>query len=134
MVDRLAHLPSVAAIAVTALFTGVGIWLDGEQPGAVLGVLMVFGASLAAAMVRPVGLWIAVPAPPLLYAGLVVAVSALEGKSTGKLAILVAPPVVRAFPHLAVAVGAGLVVAAVRVGGSWWRGRSSSTRRGGAVA
>ncbi|MGM1059336.1 DUF6542 domain-containing protein [Saccharothrix sp. Mg75] len=130
----MAHLPSLAALAVTALFTGVGFLLDGEQPGVLLGVFMVFGALLATAMVRPVGLWVVAPAPPLLYAGLVVAASALGGSSTGELAVLVAPPVVRAFPHLAVAVGAGLVVAAVRVGGSWWRGRSSSTRRGGAAA
>ncbi|WP_158840648.1 polysaccharide deacetylase family protein [Saccharothrix deserti] len=112
----MAHLPSMAAVGVSAVFTGVGIWLDGEQPGVVLGVLMVFGALLAAAMVRPVGLWTVVPAPPLLYAGLVVAVAALRGKSLGELTILVAPPVVRAFPHLVVAVGVGLLVAGVRLG------------------
>ncbi|ONI87330.1 hypothetical protein ALI22I_23190 [Saccharothrix sp. ALI-22-I] len=123
----------MAAVAVSAVFTSVGIWLDGEQPGVVLGVLMVFGALLAAAMVRPVGLWTVVPAPPLLYAGLVVAVAALQGKSLGELTILVAPPVVRAFPHLAVAVGVGLLVALARLGGLWWRSRSSSTGRGDAV-
>lgn len=128
----MAQLPSMAAVAVSAIFTGVGIWLDGEQPGLVLGVLVVFGAVLAASTVRPVGLWAVVPAPPLLYAGLVVAVAALQGKSLGELTILVAPPVVRAFPHLAVAVGAGLAVAAVRVGGTWWRNRSSSIGRGDA--
>jgi hypothetical protein len=61
-----------------------------------------------------------------------VAVAALQGKSLGELTILVAPPVVRAFPHLAVAVGAGLAVAAVRLGGTWWRNRSSSIGRGDA--
>lgn len=129
----MAHLPTMAAVAVSAVFTAAGIWLDGEQPGWVLGVLMVFGALLAASMVRPVGLLTVVPAPPLLYAGLVVVVAALRGKSLGELTILVAPPVVRAFPHLLAAVCAGLLVAAARLGGTWWRSRSSSTSRGDAV-
>ena len=133
MVDRMAHLPSMAALAVSAIFTVVGTWLDGGEIGLLLGVMMVLGAALAAAMVRPVGLWTVVPAPPLLYAGLVVGVAALRGKSSGELTVLAAPSVVRAFPHLAVAVGVGLSVAAVRVGGSWWRSRSSSTARGGAA-
>lgn len=133
LVDRMAHLPSMAAVAVSAVFTVVGFRLDGGQPGLVLGVLLVFGALLAAAMVRPVGLWTVVPAPPLLYAGLVVAVAALRGKSLGELAIAAAPPVARAFPQLAVAVGVGLLVAVVRLGGSWRRSRSSSTARADAV-
>ncbi|WP_367131143.1 DUF6542 domain-containing protein [Saccharothrix sp. HUAS TT1] len=122
----------MAALAVSAVFTGVGIRVDGGENGLVLGVMMVLGTTLAAAMVRPIGLWTVVPAPPLLYAGLVVGVAAVRGKSLGELTVLVAPPVIRAFPHLAVAVGCGLSVALVRVGGSWWRSRSSSTGRGDA--
>jgi hypothetical protein len=125
----MAHLPSLAALAVSAVFTAVAHRLDGGQPGLVFGVLVVSGALLAAAMVRPIGLWTVVPAPPLLYAGLVTGVSVLQGKSLGELTILVAPPVVRAFPHLAVGVGVGLLVAAARLGGTWWGNRSSSTER-----
>jgi hypothetical protein len=79
--------------------------------------------------VRPVGLWTVVPAPPLLHTALVAAAALLGGTTPAQLAVLVAPPVVHAFPHLATAVGAGVVVAAVRVGGTWWRSRSSSTGR-----
>ncbi|QFZ17331.1 DUF6542 domain-containing protein [Saccharothrix syringae] len=126
MGDRMAHLPSLAAVAVAAVFTQAAVWLDGERPGLLFGVFTVFGSVLAAAMVRPVGLWVVVPAPPLLHAALVVAATAA---APGASAVLV----VRAFPHVAVAVGAGLVVAAVRVGGKWWRSRSSSTGRAGAA-
>ncbi|WP_051771929.1 DUF6542 domain-containing protein [Saccharothrix sp. NRRL B-16314] len=121
----MAHLPSLAALAVSAVFTAVAHRLDGGQPGLVFGVLVVSGALLAAAMVRPIGWWTVVPAPPLLYAGLVAGVAALQGKSLGELTILVAPPVVRAFPHLAVGVGVGLLVVAARLGGTWWGNRSS---------
>ena len=125
----MAHLPSLAAVAVSAVFTGVGVWVDGGQPGWPLGVLMVSGAVFAAAMVRPVGLWTVVPSPPLVFAVLVAGVTALRGKAAAEWAIVVGPLVVRAFPHLAAAVAAGLLVAVVRVGGSWWRNWSSSTGR-----
>ncbi|MBB5957847.1 hypothetical protein FHS29_004442 [Saccharothrix tamanrassetensis] len=132
MVDRISHLPSLAALAVSAVFTGVGIWLDGERPGWLFGVLLVAGTVFAAATVRPVGLWTVVPAPPVLCVGLVVGVAASGGKSLRELAVAAAPLVIRVFPSMAVAVGAGVVVAAVRVGGTWWQSRSSSTRRVGA--
>ncbi|NUT98881.1 MAG: hypothetical protein HOY78_43450 [Saccharothrix sp.] len=129
MVDRISHLPSLAALAVAGVFAGIGLWVDGEQPGWPFGVLLVFGAVLAAATVRPVGLWTVVPAPPVLCVVLVVGGAALGGKSLRELVIASAPLVVRAFPAMAVAVGAGVVVAVLRVGGKWWQSRSSSTRR-----
>ncbi|MFI9813686.1 DUF6542 domain-containing protein [Saccharothrix variisporea] len=129
MVDRISHLPSLAALAVAGVFAGIGLWVDGEHPGWPFGVLLVFGAVLAAATVRPVGLWTVVPSPPVLCAALVVGGAALGGKSLRELVIASAPLVVRAFPAMVVAVAAGVVVAVVRVGGQWWQSRSSSTRR-----
>ncbi|XVV05490.1 DUF6542 domain-containing protein [Actinosynnema sp. CA-248983] len=129
VVDRISHLPSLAALAVAGVFAGIGIWVDGEQPGWLFGVFLVVGAVVAAAVVRPVGLWTVVPSPPVLCAALVVGGAALDGKSLRELVISSAPLVVRAFPSMAVAVGAGVVVAVVRVGGTWWQSRSSSTRR-----
>ncbi|CCH28860.1 DUF6542 domain-containing protein [Actinosynnema sp. NPDC047251] len=128
MVDRISHLPSLAALGVSAVLASVGYWLDGGQPGWLFGGFLVAGAVFATAAVRPVGLWAVVPAPPLLCVGLVVGVTAAGGKSLRELVVTAAPLVIRGFPPMAVAVGAGVAVAAVRLGGTWWQNRSSSTR------
>ncbi|MBM7810867.1 DUF6542 domain-containing protein [Saccharothrix algeriensis] len=132
VVDRISHLPSLAALGVSAVLTAAGAWVEGGRPGPVFGVFLVVGAIAAAAAVRPVGLWTVVPAPPVLCASAVVVVAAAGAGSLRELAVTAAPLVVRGFPSMAVAVGAGAVVAAVRVGGTWWQSRSSSTRRAGA--
>ncbi|MEV0681195.1 DUF6542 domain-containing protein [Actinosynnema sp. NPDC050436] len=128
MVDRISHLPSLAALASSSVLAGVGYWLDGGQPGWLFGGFLVAGAVFAAAVVRPVGLWAVVPAPPLVCSGVVVGVAAAGGRSLREVLVTAAPLVIRGFPPMAVAVGAGVAVAAVRVGGKWWQNRSSSTR------
>lgn len=130
----LAQLPSLAAVAVLAVFTAAGVGVDGEQPGWVLAVLLIGGAGTAAALVRPIGLWAVVPAPPVLLVADVAVVAAVRGSSPGEITGLVASSLVRAFPQVAAAVGVALLVVLIRfarAGGLWWRARSSSTGRGG---
>ncbi len=53
MVDRISHLPSLAALGLSAVFTGAGFWLDGGQPRRLFGVI------LAAALVGFAGVIVA---------------------------------------------------------------------------
>ena len=62
----------MAALAVLAVFTQVGIWVDGDNLGWPFGVWLIVGAVLASALVRRVGLWTVAPAPPVVF--LIVAV------------------------------------------------------------
>lgn len=132
------QLPSLAALAVLAVFTQVGIWVDGDNLGWPFGVWLVAGAVLTSALVRRVGLWTVAPAPPVVF--LVVAVgNAVWRRQTqwqsfwgsGKeFAADAVPWFVNGFPWLAASVGAALVVVVVRTvsGGMKGKCRSSSTR------
>lgn len=130
------QLPSLAALAVLAVFTQVGIWVDGDNLGWPFGVWLIVGAVLASALVRRVGLWTVAPAPPVVF--LVVAVGnaawrrqtqvrSFWGNSKEFVADAV-PWFVNGFPWLAASVGAALVVVVVRtVSGGNGKCRSSST-------
>jgi hypothetical protein len=128
------QLPSLAALAVLAVFTQVGIWVDGDNLGWSFGVWMIVGAVLASALVRRIGLWTVAPAPPVVF--VIVAVGnaawrrlAFWGNSKEFVADAV-PWFVNGFPWLAASVGAALVVAVVRV----WSGgtrRNAGLRRHG---
>lgn len=130
------QLPSLAALAVLAVFTQVGIWVDGDNLGWFFGVWLVVGTVLASALVRRVGLWTVAPAPPVVF--LIVAVGnaawrrqveqqSFWGNSKEFVADAV-PWFVNGFPWLAASVGAALVVVVVRLllGGKR-KCRSSST-------
>jgi hypothetical protein len=130
------QLPSLAALAVLALFTQVGIWVDGDNLGWFFGVWLVVGTVLASALVRRVGLWTVAPAPPVVF--LIVAVGnaawrrqveqhSFWGNSKEFVADAV-PWFVNGFPWLAVSVGAAIVVVVVRLlSGGKGKCRSSST-------
>ncbi|MFS8100252.1 hypothetical protein LFM09_24280 [Lentzea alba] len=130
------QLPSLAALAVLAVFAQTGIWVDGDNLGWPFGVWLVTGAVIASALVRRVGLWTVAPAPPVVF--VVVAMGnaawdrqaqrqALWGNSK-EFAADAVPWFVNGFPWLAAAVGAAVVVALVRVF-TWGKKecRSSST-------
>ncbi|MGW4209676.1 DUF6542 domain-containing protein [Lentzea sp. NPDC004789] len=128
------QLPSLAALAVLAVFTQVGIWVDGDNLGLPFGVWMIVGAVLASALVRRIGLWTVAPAPPVVF--VIVAVGnaawrrlAFWGNSKEFVADAV-PWFVNGFPWLAASVGAALVVVAVRMwsGGT---GENAGLRRRG---
>jgi hypothetical protein len=126
------QLPSLAALAVLAVFTQVGIWVDGDNLGRPFGVWLVVGAVLTSALVRRVGLWVVVPAPPVVF--MIVAMGnaawrrlSLWGNSKEFVADAV-PWFVNGFPWLAASVGAALAVVLVRMfSGGKKKCRSSST-------
>ena len=131
------QLPSLAALAVLAVFTQVGIWVDGDNLGWLFGVWLVTGALLTSALVRRVGLWTVAPAPPVVF--LVVAVGNAAWRrqtqwqsfwgSSKEVAADAVPWFVNGFPWLAASVAAALVVVVVRIsGGMKGKCRSSSTR------
>jgi hypothetical protein len=128
------QLPSFAALAVLAVFTQVGIWVDGDNLGWPFGVWMIVGAVLASALVRRIGLWTVAPAPPVVF--VIVAVGnaawrrlAFWGNSKEFVADAV-PWFVNGFPWLAASVGAALVVVAVRTWSGGTRGNAGLRRHG----
>ncbi|MET9231264.1 DUF6542 domain-containing protein [Lentzea sp. NPDC003310] len=132
------ELPSLAALAVLAVlavFTQTGVWVDGGNFGWVFGVWLVSGTLVAAALVRRVGLWTVAPAPPLVFVVVAVGNAAWERQTkrlgfwgnSKEFAADAVPWLVNGFPWMAAAVGAALVVAAVRiVSGGKRKCRSSS--------
>jgi hypothetical protein len=130
------QLPSLAALAVLAVFTQAGVWVDGDNLGWSFGVWLIVGAVLASALVRRVGLWTVAPAPPVVFVVVAVGNAAWQrqtrrqsfwGNSKEFVADAV-PWFVNGFPWLAASVGAALVVVVVRfVLGGMGKCRSSST-------
>ncbi|PWK81771.1 hypothetical protein C8D88_116184 [Lentzea atacamensis] len=130
------QLPSLAALAVLAVFTQAGIWVDGDNLGWPFGVCLVTGAVLASALVRRVGLWTVAPAPPVVFLVVAVGNAAWRRQSqrqsfwgnSKEFAADAVPWFVNGFPWLAASVGAALVVVVVRfVSGGMGKCRSSST-------
>ncbi|GAA3653348.1 hypothetical protein GCM10022267_44570 [Lentzea roselyniae] len=122
------QLPSLAALAVLAVFTQAGIWVDGDNLGWPFGVWLVTGAVLASALVRRVGLWTVAPAPPVVFLVVAVGNAAWRRQSqrqsfwgnSKEFAADAVPWFVNGFPWLAASVGAALVVVVVRfVLGGW---------------
>ncbi|MET9626115.1 DUF6542 domain-containing protein [Lentzea sp. NPDC006480] len=117
------QLPSLAALAVLAVFTQVGIWVDGDNLAWPFGVWLVAGAVLASALVRRVGLWTVAPAPPVVFLVLAVANAAWRRQTqvrsfwgSGKeFAADAVRWFVNGFPWLAASVGAAVVVVVVRM-------------------
>jgi hypothetical protein len=129
------QLPSIAALAVLAVFTQAGVWVDGGDFGWMLGVWLVGGTVVASALVRRVGLWTVAPAPPLVFVVVAVGNAAWERQTkrlgswgnSKEFAADAVPWLVNGFPWMAAAVGAALVVAAVRlISGGKRKCRSSS--------
>lgn len=130
------QLPSLAALAVLAVFAQTGIWVDGDNLGWAFGVWLVTGAVIAAALVRRVGLWTVAPAPPVVFVVVALGNAAWDRQArrqslwgnSKEFAADAVPWFVNGFPWLAAAVGAAVVVALVRVF-SWGKRecRSSST-------
>jgi hypothetical protein len=130
------QLPSLAALAVLAVFVQAGIWTDGDNLGWPFGVWLSVGAVLASALVRRVGLWTVAPAPPVVFVIVAVGNAAWRrlaeqqsfwGSSKEFVADAI-PWFVNGFPWLAASVGASLVVVLVRL--VFWgkrKCRSSST-------
>ncbi|WP_439664170.1 DUF6542 domain-containing protein [Lentzea sp. HUAS TT2] len=130
------QLPTLAAVAVLAVFTQVGIWVDGDKLGWPFGVWLFAGTVAAAALVRRVGLWTVAPAPPVVFVVVAVGNAAWQRQahrqslwSNNKEFVADAVPwFVNGFPWLAASVGAAVVVAFVRVvSGGKRECRSSST-------
>lgn len=130
------QLPTLAAVAMLAVFAQTGVWVDGADLGWAFGGWLVAGSVIASALVRKVGLWTVAPAPPLVFVVVAMGNAAWERQSrrqawwgSGKeLAADAVPWFVNGFPWMASAVGAALVVVVVRVM-SWGKQecRSSST-------
>ena len=130
------QLPTLAAVAMLAVFAQTGVWVDGDNLGWAFGVWLVAGSVIASALVRKVGLWTVAPAPPLVFVVVAVGNAAWERQSrrqawwgsTKEFAADAVPWFVNGFPWMASAVVAALVVVVVRVI-SWGQKecRSSST-------
>ncbi|WP_332461478.1 DUF6542 domain-containing protein [Amycolatopsis aidingensis] len=112
------QIPTLAALALLALFAGIGLWPDAERPGWVFGVWLTGGALAAAALVRPVGLWTIIPAPAPVTLLLVLLTTLWRGTReswTGKGFLAEAgTSFALTFPSLAIACTAGIGVAGVR--------------------
>ena len=131
------QLPSLAALAVLAVFTQAGIWVDGDNLGRPFGVWLIVGAVLSSALVRRVGLWTVAPAPPVVFLIVAIGNAAWRRQSqrqsfwgnSKEFAADAVPWFVNGFPWLAASVGAALVVVVVRfVLGGMGKCRSSSTQ------
>ncbi|GLZ33918.1 hypothetical protein Lesp02_61060 [Lentzea sp. NBRC 105346] len=112
------QIPSLAALAVMAVFAQVGIWVDGDNLGWPFGVWLVAGAIFAATTVRRIGLWVVAPAPPVVFVVLMAANTVWRQQdlwgSRRQFAGNTVPWLVHGFPWLAAAVGAGVLVAVMR--------------------
>ncbi|MCE7009476.1 hypothetical protein LWC34_42695 [Kibdelosporangium philippinense] len=117
----------MAAIAILAVFIGMGLITDDGTFGWVFGTWVVIGSGMAAALVRPIGLWVVVPAPPLALLIVVAIGTAWQLKpvwsNTKQLVAEFAPPYLHGFPWLAAAIGVGIGIAVFRL---TRRARSSS--------
>ncbi|NRN66368.1 hypothetical protein GC106_35930 [Kibdelosporangium sp. 4NS15] len=113
------EVPAVAAVAILTVFVGMGLITDGGTVGWVFGAWVITGMVAAAALVRPVGLWIVVPAPPIVLLIVVVVRIAWHWQpvwgNTKELVAAFAPPYLHGFPWLAAAVGVGLTIAVIRI-------------------
>ncbi|WP_329787099.1 DUF6542 domain-containing protein [Lentzea sp. DG1S-22] len=117
------ELPSLAALAVLAVFAQTGIWAGGDELGWAFGVWLVAGAVVSSALVRRVGLWTVAPAPPVVFVVVAVGNAAWRRQSlrqsswgSGREFVADAVPwLVTGFPWLAASAGAALVVATVRI-------------------
>ncbi|SDP61213.1 DUF6542 domain-containing protein [Lentzea jiangxiensis] len=117
------ELPSLAALAVLAVFAQTGVWVDGDELGWAFGAWLVAGAVVSSALVRRVGLWTVAPAPPVVFVVVAVGNAAWRRQSlrqspwdSGREFVADAVPwLVTGFPWLAASAGAALVVAAVRI-------------------
>lgn len=117
------QLPSLAALAMLAVFTQTGVWVDGGDIGWAFGVWLVGGTVVASALVRRIGLWTVAPAPPLVFVVVAVGNAAWERQSkryppwgsSKEFAADAIPWLVNGFPWMAAAVVAALVVVVVRV-------------------
>jgi hypothetical protein len=131
------QLPSLAALAMLAVFTQTGVWVSGGDIGWAFGVWLVGGTVVASALVRRIGLWTVAPAPPLVFVVVAVGNAAWERQSkrlapwgsSKEFAADAIPWLVNGFPWMASAVGAALAVTVVRVFiGGRRKCRSSSIR------
>lgn len=123
-VDAMEHartpveIPSAAALIFLALLAVLGLPATGAELGVRFGIWLVVGVVCAAFLVRPVGLWTVVPAPPLVFFALVLGkttwVGQLHWSSAREVATVLAPWLIHGFPHLAVAVVVGMLVALLR--------------------
>lgn len=129
------QLPSLAALAMLAVFAQTGIWVGGDDLGWVFGGWLVAGTVVASVLVRRVGLWTVAPAPPLVFVVVAVGNAAWQRQSKRhapwgsikEFATDTVPWLVNGFPWMAAAVGAALVVVAVRLFNGGKKCRSSST-------
>lgn len=101
------------------VFVGMGLITDNGKVGWVFGVWAIVGTGAAAALVRPVGLWVVVPAPPIVLLIAVAIRTAWRRQpvwdNAKELIAEFAPPYLHGFPWLAAAIGAGAGVAIVRL-------------------
>ncbi|ONI72599.1 hypothetical protein ALI144C_41975 [Actinosynnema sp. ALI-1.44] len=101
------------------VFVGMGLVTDKDVVGWVFGVWVIIGAGVAAALVRPVGLWVVVPAPPIVLLIAVTIRTAWRRQpvwdNAKELVAEFAPPYLHGFPWLAAAIGVGVGVAVIRV-------------------
>jgi hypothetical protein len=112
------QIPSAAAVAVMAVFATLGLSAHGAGLGWSFAVWLITGVVCAAFLVRPVGLWTVVPAPPLVFFALVLGKATWDGqlhwRSAKELTAVLAPWLVHGFPPVAVAVAVGLLIALLR--------------------
>ncbi|MFC0115966.1 DUF6542 domain-containing protein [Kibdelosporangium aridum] len=125
----------MAAIAMLAVFVGMGLITDGSA-GWVFGTWVIIGTGVAATLVRPVGLWVVVPAPPIALLIVVTIRIAWQWQpvwgNTKALVAEFAPPYLHGFPWLAAAIGVGTGIAVIRLlrrGKSLSGGENNAGRR-----
>jgi hypothetical protein len=113
------QVPSAAAVAILTVFIGMGLLTDGTASSWIFGAWVIAGAVSAATLVRPVGLWVVVPAPPMALLIVVIGRAAWRRQpmwgSTKELVAALAPPYLQGFPWLAAAIGAGIAITAIRL-------------------
>jgi hypothetical protein len=113
------QVPSAAAVAILTVFIGMGLVTDGTASSWIFGVWVIAGAVAAATLVRPVGLWVVVPAPPMALLVVVIGRATWRQQpmwgSAKELVAALAPPYLQGFPWLAAAIGTGVAVTAVRL-------------------
>ncbi|WP_414170284.1 DUF6542 domain-containing protein [Streptoverticillium reticulum] len=125
------------ALLIAPLLPVLGACVDraaGPHVGWGFAVGLVLAAVWAGAAVRPAQLWWVVPAPPPVAAAVTMTVALVTGTSSGKSAALPAEAVrwaVDAFPAMAAAQAAVLIVVGVRFVRSRRRGRSGDVRAQG---
>ncbi|RSM73839.1 hypothetical protein DMH04_40465 [Kibdelosporangium aridum] len=102
-----------------AVFVGMGLITDGGVVGWVFGTWVIIGTGVAAVLVRPVGLWVVVPAPPIALLIVVTIRIVWQWQpvwgNTKQLVAEFAPPYLHGFPWLAAAIGVGIGIAVIRL-------------------